>query len=1241
MAARSSQATLLELLFNFDLEGNANGIDLATSGQNSRIDIVLNDIDVSGGTVVVGGEAMGLSAITEGTGAGVSFTMNGGSLEGGWIGGAGSNHGVMLGTNGDNAGVNFTLQSGAITGGTSALGSDSHGVFIATFGENSDISFHMDNGSSIYAAEGNGVRLYAANSSILAGDTINDSIYGGENIAGIGYGTGFHGTADGAGNTDIHVGLLGSVGGAGVGLIGDTLGDGNVTIKIEGSAYQDYSQAFGIDLFPVVIPVAAAGVAYGDGDVRLEATADSTITQIGAIPGLGIEGAGLLGLAYGEGDVTVIADGEVKATGIGAGAFAIGGGDASASSFGTISVHNTNGGNGPLDLFDIDAVGDGTVGLMAASVSGRAHVEFGGTIAPLDGIADQLPDVGLFAIVTDGDKDAQLDIRPHHLTGDPSVVNARLIGAAAVNFGDGAVNITETPFYDPITGTTIYNEVNAEGIGILGLSMSGDVTIQSGTVNTGSTPVLGFSGGVIGASLAGGDVTVTILGDISVDGGMFGAAAFSIGGDATVHVQGNIDPPLFGAWTFTVGGGTSLTEVDSDLIVEADLVGAIAVNLGTGNARVDIGTGALIDSAVTGIATVNIGFGGESSILVREGAAVYGGLVGIDVLHLSPDGPATIENRGLVQGNGVLSPVINAVTLSGLSITNTESGVIRGNLTEAGSPLGPFEQIVSSFGGATLISNAGSMHGNVELIDLSGTGNRIENSAYWETGGFNTLVSGTGNDIIVNTGTIEANFFTFFEVDNIDNAGGNFTTLDFSLDDLTIVTGNFNGGATFEDGSVLAFDTLLTPGGISDLLIVGEDVTGVTYLDVNDLDGGPGQYDPEGVLFAMVGGSTDVTNFTTNGGIDKGLFRYDAYLRDVPVNGLGYDEWVLASTLDREAYEFPVFAYGAQNLWYASAGTWLDRTADLRAAHYGTSEPVVVDLKNEGATVPMPSSVGPGMWGRIYGGHFQRDMSNTSNPPEGLSGPTHVYEDTFRQRHVGIMAGVDGALDGASANEAWLFGLMGGYATSDLDFRESGTEASYRQASVGAYLTYLNGGFFSDLAVKGDFGKMKYSFDDGNFTDQADTKYRSLGVILDTGYRFENGNGWFLEPKATLAYVHTSFDAMDVLGTNVEIENAESLRGRLGARLGGSFVQGGTIVEPYVELSAWHEFQGDNRAILTSNGYNIPVNYDSGGVYGEGVVGASLLNADNGWSVFSKGAVQFGEKGLQGYSGNIGLRKSW
>src|SRR5690606_36121462 len=99
----------------------------------------------------------------------------------------------------------------------------------------------------------------------------------------------------------------------------------------------------------------------------------------------------------------------------------------------------------------------------------------------------------------------------------------------------------------------------------------------------------------------------------------------------------------------------------------------------------------------------------------------------------------------------------------------------------------------------------------------------------------------------------------------------------------------------------------------------------------------------------------------------------------------------------------------------------------------------------------------------------------------------------------------------------------------DLKFDKSSTDVDYRMGSVGGYVSYLDAGFFADAALKADFGRIDYSSDLGNGSGGSfKSDFTSVGVILDTGYRFNNPSGWFVEPKATLAYVHTSYDDGEV-----------------------------------------------------------------------------------------------------------------
>lgn len=463
-------------------------------------------------------------------------------------------------------------------------------------------------------------------------------------------------------------------------------------------------------------------------------------------------------------------------------------------------------------------------------------------------------------------------------------------------------------------------------------------------------------------------------------------------------------------------------------------------------------------------------------------------------------------------------------------------------------------------------------------------------------------------------------------------------------------------------GSITGNPDVIGPFGIapisgpdSDRFIVNGSVSGTTFVRLNNIGQGPVEYDAFGIPVIQVGGDVEqgATFALENGPIDFGLYSYDLrYTKDVAA----YDQdddydgaqslatgglngapiiidsmWVLAATMDAEAYQMPVISYAAGNLWHATAGVWGDRTSDLRTGFAGTG------FGGGGADMAAPTAAntGPGFWGRAFGGTVSRDFDNSFSTPGG----TETYSDSFRQNYYGVVGGLDFEQENVGQNSAWLFGILGGLTGSTVDFDLSSGKVDYQQVSLGAYATYLNGGFFADAMFKADFGNM--DFRSGGLADAVDASYTTIGVVADVGYRFGLGANWFIEPKATLAYSSTDFDSIDVLGAGVEFDDGNSLRGRLGARAGTTIDNGGNLITPYVEASVWNEFDGDYSAAFTGIGATPTVSYDVGGTYGEVAAGADFMNVGSGWTAYAKGSVQFGENDMLGFGGNLGFRKSW
>jgi len=184
----------------------------------------------------------------------------------------------------------------------------------------------------------------------------------------------------------------------------------------------------------------------------------------------------------------------------------------------------------------------------------------------------------------------------------------------------------------------------------------------------------------------------------------------------------------------------------------------------------------------------------------------------------------------------------------------------------------------------------------------------------------------------------------------------------------------------------------------------------------------------------------------------------------------------------------------------------------------------------------------------------------------------------------------------------------------------------------------LNGSWFADLLFKADLLSLDYktSFQGSKSNTDSD----SLGVRLDTGYRFNTGPGLFLEPQATIAWVNTELDRFALLNATVNPHDGESVRGRLGLRGGTSWQSANMIVEPFVMGSVWHEFEGDNQASLTSGAITLAFKDQPSETYGEVGGGLNVFNSTGNVSGFAKVDWLVGGD-LEGVSGKVGGRVAW
>lgn len=652
-----------------------------------------------------------------------------------------------------------------------------------------------------------------------------------------------------------------------------------------------------------------------------------------------------------------------------------------------------------------------------------------------------------------------------------------------------------------------------------------------------------------------------------------------------------------------------------------------------GNVRVDNGSGLIrgrrgdgVDISASGDVTVNNGWGGR----------ITGGDSAIEIAART----AEINSAGLIRGSGQSDATIELSTEDGATINNYRGGLIVGRHYNS------TDLIVEAQGGATTINNSGSIIGRV---DLSGAGNSQSGNVFNNTSNHSWTFTGTshlGNglaDVFNNTGTVfttdpdapENNDITeLVGVETFNNGSSNRSgTIDLQdgfTGDVTTLTPTDGGNLAFNGTagrSFLQVDSFLgsSLNSSSDRLVINGDVSGQTVIDVNNVNPGFGSYNPIGIEVVTATGAISKQNFVLkNGAIDTGLFDYDLYLN-------GSNEWVLASAANRTFFELPSLLSAAQSMWHDASGVWLDRTADLRSA---VQRPCVSEGLKGGASEACAKVAMSGAWVKGLGATESRSPNHSTS----LFGTSRSYKTDYDQSGGGVLAGYDIIRRSDDGRGVWLAGVMGGYLRSVVDFESSPTSVDFEGGAVGGYVTYLKGPWFLDAKLMANIGNVDYS---GSHGEKDKSSITSIGGVLDAGYRIDRGQ-YFIEPGATLSYVNTDIDSLAAYGTSVSFGGGDSLRGRVGVRLGTTLQDERAKYEPFLGIGGWYEFLGDNSASVLSGGYAVQTTDNLEGAIGEVTGGVNVYSLTNeGISGFVKGNFAFGKDDYRGFGGSVGVRVDW
>lgn len=290
-----------------------------------------------------------------------------------------------------------------------------------------------------------------------------------------------------------------------------------------------------------------------------------------------------------------------------------------------------------------------------------------------------------------------------------------------------------------------------------------------------------------------------------------------------------------------------------------------------------------------------------------------------------------------------------------------------------------------------------------------------------------------------------------------------------------------------------------------------------------------------------------------------------------------------------------------------------------------------------------PDQLGGGVWGRAITGEVTVNGASTVtfvNPPLAPAPCT----SRFAERYVGFQLGGDVAKLNVDGTDIHV-GVTGGYINATGREVNGIATGGFDVPFIGGYVAVIRGGFFADVMVRYD----QYRFT-GTQTQVglfSTVNGHAYSVSGSTGYNFQLGGGWFIEPSAGIIWSRFTIDPIPFAGNpvfgvpagNLFVNDIDTLLGRAGVRIGFSQQYGGFIYSPFAALSVWHEFADNSqlRAVTLAGPTIFNLNADRVGTYGQYGLGISGSTLDSQWVGYVRGDYRKGDN-LEGWGLNVGLR---
>lgn len=425
---------------------------------------------------------------------------------------------------------------------------------------------------------------------------------------------------------------------------------------------------------------------------------------------------------------------------------------------------------------------------------------------------------------------------------------------------------------------------------------------------------------------------------------------------------------------------------------------------------------------------------------------------------------------------------------------------------------------------------------------------------------------------------------TGFEM-NINNGASWNMTGDSFINNITVE----NGGVVNVQENVKAFNvgTAADKGGITlnngIINLQGEN----QQITVTELDGTGGTVNTNSLYNKMnIKNVDEDTAITVNGSgeIADAIYGGDATaqnLADVVTTGtksaasqITTDEGIIAGKITADVKDGEVTNYtvaknttnvGISNLAAINLMTWRQENNDMNK-RLGELR----DSKGE-----------HGVWARMVRGEVEY---------ESIQNQYNYYQIGYDEK--------------LSTDPNWTVGMFLTRTEGNSTFRTGSAENNH--TGVGVYGSYLkDDGSFIDLVAK--YARIDSDFNANGGVGSGDYNTNGYSISAEYGKRFEQGNGFWIEPQVELTYGTVgAVDYTTSNGAKVRQEGMDSLVGRVGFSIGKD-IKAGNI---YARASYLYDFDGETEVTMSHSGISDVYEQDLGGGWFEVGLGANINLSD-------------------------------